>query len=185
MESVRSFRLLVIAALVALAIPLGVTMPGVYGDRDDRQYVVPQKTPQKYPNLDSMLNQLVARFETGGAPALEAASGAPLYLGDSVAVTFYLSGNVQVVVGFLEDNGGSARNVGEDYIEAYVPVAVLGPASDQAGVLRVQAIAPPHPGGSSRAAVEQAVPVEAPASGGVPVPATGNETSKSNCPVDD
>ena len=47
----------------------------------------------------------------------------------SVAVTAYLSGYVADVVDFLENNGGDPRNVGEDYIEAYVPVTLLGELS--------------------------------------------------------
>ena len=62
-----------------------------------------------------------------------------------MAVTIYLSGNVDGMVSFLEDNGGDPRNVGEDYIEAYVPVTLLGPVSEQPGVLRVREIIPPEP----------------------------------------
>ena len=51
------------------------------------------------------------------------------------------------VVSFLEDNGGSPRNVGEDYIEAYVPVTLLGQTSEQPGVIRVREITPPQPAG--------------------------------------
>ena len=62
-------------------------------------------------------------------------------------MTIYLSGNVDEVVAFLEENGGDPRNVGEDYIEAYVPVLLLGPVSDRTGVIRVREIVPPEPGG--------------------------------------
>ena len=55
-----------------------------------------------------------------------------------MAVTIHLSGNMDDVVQFLEDNGGDPRNVGEDYIEAYVPVALLGQLSEQPGVTRVR-----------------------------------------------
>ena len=51
------------------------------------------------------------------------------------------------MVKLLEDNGGSPRNVGEDYIEAYVPVTLLGQLSERTGVLRVRAITPPQPNG--------------------------------------
>ena len=64
---------------------------------------------------------------------------------ESVAVTIYLSGGVDDVVQFLEDFGGDPRNLGEDYIEAYVPVSLLGPVSGQPGVLRVREIIPPQP----------------------------------------
>ena len=68
----------------------------------------------------------------------------------SVAVTIYLSGNVDDVVKFLEDNGGSPRNVGEDYIEAYVPVSLLGQVSERTGVIRVREITPAEPAQSGR-----------------------------------
>ena len=61
-----------------------------------------------------------------------------MYSGAPVAVTIYLSGNVDEVVAFLEENGGDPRNAGEDYIEAYVPVPLLGPVSERPGVIRVR-----------------------------------------------
>ena len=75
----------------------------------------------------------------------QAAGEAPVHTGGSVAVTIHLDGHVSDVVAFLEDNGGDPRNVGEDYIEAYVPVGLLGPLSVQPGVTRVWEIVPPEP----------------------------------------
>ena len=100
----------------------------------------------KYPNLGSRLDEMVASVEADETTAEEAASGAAMHSGASVAVTIYLSGSVDQVVAFLEENGGDPRNVGEDYIEAYVPVTLLGPASEQPGVLRVREIVPPEKG---------------------------------------
>ena len=85
--------------------------------------------------------------ETGETTAEQAAGGAAVYNGAPVAVTIYLSGNVDEVVAFLEENGGDPRNAGEDYVEAYVPVTLLGLASEQPGVIRVREIIPPNPGG--------------------------------------
>ena len=98
----------------------------------------------KYPNLGSHLDQLVARVEEGEATAEDADGEASMHREESVAVTIYLSGNVDEVVKFLEENGGDPRNVGEDYIEAYVPVSLLGPVSERTGVLRVREIVPPE-----------------------------------------
>ena len=81
--------------------------------------------------------------------ARAASKDAPVSQEEAVAVTIYLSGNVDEVVRFLEDNGGSPRNVGEDYIEAYVPVTLLGPVSEQPGVIRVREIIPPQPAQST------------------------------------
>ena len=133
MRSKMSFRLLVIAALFTILIPLAVTTPGVYGDGDDNQYPIPEKAELTYPNLGSVLDQLAARVEEGETTAREAAEDASMHREESVAVTIYLSGNVDDMVSFLEDNGGSPRNVGEDYIEAYVPVTLLGQVSEQTG----------------------------------------------------
>ena len=139
------FRLLVLAALFTLLIPLAGTTPGAAADGDDNQFTIPEKAELKYPNLGSMLNQMVARVEEEGATAEDAAGDAPVHRAESVAVTIYLSGNVDGVVQFLEDFGGDPRNVGGDYIEAYVPVSLLGPVSEQPGVLRVREIVPPQP----------------------------------------
>ena len=145
MRSRTSFRVLVIVALFTLLIPLAVPTPGAAADGDDDQYAIPEKVELKYPNLESMLNQLVARVEEGEASAQEAAEETPVHREASVAVTIHLSGNVDDVAQFLEDNGGDSRNVGEDYIEAYVPVSLLGPVSEQPGVLKVRTIVPPEP----------------------------------------
>ena len=106
------------------------------------QFTLPEKPALKYPKVGSTLDRLIARVEAGEASAADAAREAPLHRGEAVAVTIHLSGNVDGVVRFLEANGVSPRNVGEDYIEAYVPLALLGQTSEQSGVLRVQIIFP-------------------------------------------
>ena len=121
-------------------------LQGQNKDADDQVSIVPEKGILKYPNLGSRLNQMVASFETGRSTAEEAAQGAALHQLESVAVTIYLSENVDDVVTFLEDNGGDPRNVGKDYIEAYVPVPLLGPVSERPGVIRVREIVPPRAG---------------------------------------
>ena len=95
-----------------------------------------------HPKLGSALNDLIARVEAGEVSAEDAAAEAPLHRGESVAVTLYLSGNVDGVVRFLEDNGVSPRNVGEDYIEAFIPILLLPQISEQPGILRVEAVIP-------------------------------------------
>ena len=117
---------------------------------DDTLPTLPEKPELKYPNLGSNLDQLVASALEGETSAKEAAEDAPVHQEASVAVTIYLSGNLDDVVKFLEDNGGSPRNVGEDYIEAYVPVSLLGQVSERPGVIRVREIAPAEPAQSGR-----------------------------------
>ena len=138
-------RLLAIVILVVLAIPLAVSMPYASAGGGGDQYDVPERADLKYPNLSFMLNQLVARVEAGETLPEEAAGDSPVHQGSSMAVTIYLADHVADAVQFLEDNGVSPRNVGEDYIEAYVPVTLLGLASEQPGVSRVRLIIPPRP----------------------------------------
>ena len=113
---------------------------------DDQDLPIPDKGELKYPNLGSRLDGLAAGVDAGQATAQEAAADTPVHSGESVAVTIYLSGSVDEVVAFLEENGGDPRNVAEDYIEAYVPVTLLGPVSERPGVIRVREIMPPEPG---------------------------------------
>ena len=155
------FRFLAMAILIALAVTLAVALPGVSADGgeaeaapiprsggtsgDNQAPPIPDKAALNYPNLGSHLDELVAKVEGGQATAKDAAGETSVHSGESVAVTIYLTGNVDDVVTFLEDNGGDPRNVGEDYIEAYVPVTLLGQLSQQPGVIRVREIVPPEP----------------------------------------
>ena len=99
----------------------------------------------KYGNMDSILNDLVEQVEGGIASARSAASTAPVSDDESVAVSLFVEEDyVEAVRQYLDENGASVRNVGEDYIEAYVPVSLLGSASQQEGVTSVSAIIPPR-----------------------------------------
>ena len=106
----------------------------------------PKRTPP-LGNLDSRLSQLASSVQGGYSTAHDAASQAPMHAADSVAVTFYLNGDTAPLLAFLRANGGDPRNIGGDYVEAYVPVSLLAEASEQPNVVRVQAIAPPQPAG--------------------------------------
>ena len=106
---------------------------------------LPEKPELKYPNLGSNLDRLVARALEGETATKEAAEDTKMHQETSIAVTIHLSGNLDDVVKFLENNGSSASNVGEDYIEAHVPVSLLGQISKQPGVIRVREITPAEP----------------------------------------
>lgn len=154
MRSKSRVGILMFAIVGILAIALLPATPGVSaeGGGEDKKRETPQRQEQalsllekaglKYSNLGSRLDQLVARFEEKETTPEDAAVGASMHLGESVAVTVYLSGSVDDVVAFLEENVGDPRNVGEDYIEAYVPVSLLGPVSEQPRVIRVREIVP-------------------------------------------
>ena len=108
------------------------------------QFGVVEKAELNRPKLGSALDDLVTRLEAGVLSPEEAAREAPLHLGESVAVTIDLSGSVEDVVSFLEDNGGSTIVIGGTYIEALVPVGLLVETAEQPGVTRVRVIQPPQ-----------------------------------------
>ena len=102
--------------------------------------------PPQYSNIDSNLNRIIEQLETGQLTAQVAAEGAPVHREESVAVTLYvIEGYAKEVSDFLSSNGASPRNVGIDYIEAYVPVSLLESASQQDGVIRIETIIPSQP----------------------------------------
>ena len=136
--------LLAAIILSAMIIAVAATAPGVSADDDDLP-APPPKGQLTYPNLGSLLSGLVEAYEQGSSSQSESAGQAAISQGGSVAVTIHLTANVSDVVQFLQDNGGDPRNVGEAYIEAYVPVSVLGAVSEQPGVIRVREIIPPQP----------------------------------------
>ena len=103
-------------------------------------------SPPRYRKLDSNLNHIVEQTQTGRLTAQAAAASAPMHYGQSVAVTLdIIEGYADAIASYLEANGASPRNIGADYIEAYIPVSLLAEASDQEGVLSIRSIVPPHP----------------------------------------
>ncbi len=100
----------------------------------------------QYPNMDSNLNQIVEQAQTGQFTAQAAAANAPVHSGASVGVTLYITESyAQEIWNWLDESGASPRNIGVDYIEAYVPVSLLAEASRQEGVVSVRTIVPPGP----------------------------------------
>ena len=123
------------------------------GDWDGVENLPPiegERNPPTYPNMDSNLNRIVEQVQTGQFTAQAAAANAPLSSDESVAVTIYVTeGFAAAIVAFLESNGASPRNVGTDYVEAYVPVSLLSDTSAQEGVISVRTIVPPQPAQSA------------------------------------
>ena len=124
-------------------------------DNDEEEIDLPPivKEPPKHPNLDSNLNSLVEEASTvasgndGQQPGTtDSAGGAAEPATEPVLVTFLIEPDqVAAVQQYLEDNDIFIRNVGEDYIEAHVPPALLGAASERPGVRRVDTVIPPQP----------------------------------------
>ncbi len=136
-------------------LPAPERVPAQQGDNEEEGIDLPPivKVPPKHPNLDSNLNRLVeeaaAAAQQGARQqpnATDNANAGPAPAGESVLVTFYIDPDqVAAVRQYLEDNGVFVRNVGEDWIEAHVPPALLGAASELPGVRRVDTVIPPQP----------------------------------------
>ena len=115
------------------------------------------KEPPVYPNLDTHLNQLAQGF--GSMPQSDGTDARTIeQASEPILVTFYVEPEkADDVRQYLEDNGIFVRNAGDDYIEAHVPPSVLGTASEQPGVLRVDTVVPPRPSQSETRVVSQGV----------------------------
>ena len=111
-------------------------------NQQDVSATPPPKVELKRPTLGSKLDQLAELVESGAVSAEEAAQEVLIHRGESVAIIIHISGNVDDVADFLEANGGEPHNVGDDYIEAWAPVTLLGQIADQPGVIRTREIVP-------------------------------------------
>ena len=102
--------------------------------------------PPQYPNMDSNLNRIVQQAESGIVSSNSLSDGASTTAEESVAATIYFTeGYADAISAYLESNGASPRNIGIDYIEAYIPVSLLPEASQQEGVITIRTIVRPQP----------------------------------------
>ena len=128
------------------------------GDVEEQINLPPiAKESPVYPKLDTDLNQLAQGFRS--MPQSDATQARTMEQAtEPILVTFYVDPEkADDVRRYLEDNGVFVRNAGEDYIEAHVPPLMLGTASEQPGVLRVDAVVPPQPSQSETRVVSQGV----------------------------
>ena len=120
--------------------------PGDFNAEDIAATLASKKKAQQYPKIDSNLNRIIEQVQTGQLIAKSAAASAPIHREESVAVTLFITeGYANAIAAYLSDNGASPRNIGVDYIEAYVPVSLLAEASQQEGVISVRTIIPGQP----------------------------------------
>ena len=102
-------------------------------------------TETAYPKLDGHLNVLISQVQAGLLTAQVVAANAPMSVGASVAVTLYFEeGNGPTVLQYLNDNGADPRSVAAEFIEAYVPVTLLGSLSELPEIDSVTTITPPR-----------------------------------------
>ena len=123
----------------------------------------PTPEPPKYPNLDTLLQGLVAKYEAGDLSETVAAARAPIYHEGSIFVDVQFSTDADAVARWRKETGLTRlwpyvddveRWLGENqsgalyrpepymqpYIYAYVPVSKLGVLSQREGVTLVKAL---------------------------------------------
>ena len=138
MSKARLLFTLLIVALVSFALPMSAEADGPELGPD-----TPVAPKPKFPRLDSQLNQMADQIGEQSDSAI--AQRAPLYQDNSVAVSIRTVGSAISTAEFLEQSGGTVAHMGTDWLEAYVPVALLPGLAQHADVLWVQTIIPPQP----------------------------------------
>ena len=146
---------------IALQEPPAPEQGRIFAQHDDVQedFELPpvEKEPLTYPNMDSYLNRLVEETESTRRETTSDAEQTTQSV-EPVLVTFYvLPEHINALREYLEANGVFVRNVGDDYIEAHVPLLLLSPASEQPGVLRVDTVIPPRSTQSRDRVISQGV----------------------------
>ena len=103
------------------------------------------------PQLDGVLNAMVAVYAESGPEAALALAPLALPEAEAIAVVFYTQGGASTseLVRSLSELGISAQSVGEDYIVSYVPLQHLATVATLAGVVRIDAMIPMQPFQSS------------------------------------
>ena len=140
--------LLVSAALLACG-PSSRSQPeGLPGSPPGQQdgEGVPESVEEegpKYTGLDATFRQIVQRFEDGELSEAQAAALAPDHFESLVMVTVDVSSNLEAIDDWLSGQGvGNPARVANPnhvpmYINAWVPVSMLGPLSQRDGVMVV------------------------------------------------
>ena len=106
---------------------------------------IPGQEGPPYPRMDSMLNRIVQQSDSGTSLAKVAVSQAPASSDEMVGATFYTETDyAESVRDFLQANGADTGEAHRDYVSAYVPVELLGRASELDGVIAVRSITPPQ-----------------------------------------
>ena len=84
------------------------------------------QAPQPQPaQVDSALNQLLSRIDSGAITEAEAAEQTPLHRDGTVAVTIGLSGDPRETLDLLQSHDISPRHATAHYIEVFVPPLLL------------------------------------------------------------
>ena len=136
----KTGTVLLAAAVAGVAMAAAVF---IAGNISTVQAQTPDADEQAYENMDPLLNELAAQYARGEMSAAAAAASAPVSREESVGVIFQTeSGSAEDVREFLLENGASPGPAFDGFLGADVPVTLLGDASQQEGVVWMQASIP-------------------------------------------
>ena len=94
--------------------------------------------------VDSALNQLLSRIDSGAITEAEAAEQTPLHRDGTVAVTIGLSGDPRETLDLLQSHGISPRHATAHYIEVFVPPLLLREIAEISDTAAISLIVPPQ-----------------------------------------
>ena len=101
--------------------------------------------PQPGPaQIDSALDQLLSRIESGEITEAEAAAQTPLNREGTIAVTIGLSGDPRETLELLQSHGISPRHATAHYIEVFVPPLLLRDIAETGDTGQISLIVPPQ-----------------------------------------
>ena len=93
--------------------------------------------------IDSALNQLLSRIDSGAITEAEAAEQTPLHRDGAIAVTIRLSGDPRETLALLQSHGISPRHATAHYIEVFVPPLLLRDIANLSDTATITLIVPP------------------------------------------
>ena len=94
--------------------------------------------------IDSALDQLLSRIESGEITEAEAAAQTPLNRDGTTAVTIGLSGDPRETLDLLQSHGISPRHATAHYIEVFVPPLLLRDITKTGDAAAISLIVPPQ-----------------------------------------
>ena len=94
--------------------------------------------------IDSALNQLLSRIDSGAITEAEAAEQTPLHRDGTVAVTIGLSGDPRETLDLLQSHDISPRHATAHYIEVFVPPLLLREIAEISDTAAISLIVPPQ-----------------------------------------
>ena len=97
----------------------------------------------KHPKLDSSLNSLLEKIESGELTPQQAVESVPLHRDRHIAVRVQLGDDNSAIIAFLASHGITPRHAFPGRIEAFVPIELLSDLSQLPDITQIDMLIPP------------------------------------------